>query len=307
MPKVTPPASLDYIAYEGKRGRVWVPEGKTGSVAIYDVSGGTFTRVEGFKTAEREVHGTKRAMGPSAVAIGDGVAYIGDRADGEVCVVDTGTAKLGKCTKLASPSDGVAYVAAAKEVWVTTPRQNAIVVFDASKPASLVPKATVKLEGAPEGYASDDTRGLFFTNLEDKDRTVALDVKTHKPKATWDPGCGGDGPRGIAADAARGFVYVACTDHIVVLDASHDGAVLGKLDTGAGVDNIDWLDARHLLYVAAAKAAKLTIVQIDDHGQPTVVATGDTNQGARNAVVDPKGNAYVADALDASILIFPAP
>ena len=27
-------------------------------------------------------------MGPSAVAIGDGVAYVGDRATGEVCAVD---------------------------------------------------------------------------------------------------------------------------------------------------------------------------------------------------------------------------
>jgi DNA-binding beta-propeller fold protein YncE len=307
LPKVTPPASLDYLAYDAKNDRVWVPEGKTGSVAIYDVVAGTFSRVEGFKTAEREVRGTKRAMGPSAVAIGDGVAYIGDRADGEVCAVDLGAPKLGKCSKLAAPSDGVAYVAAAKEVWVTTPKQDAIVVLDASKPATLAPKTTVKLEGAPEGYASDDTRGLFFTNLEDKDKTIVIDVKTHKPKATWSPGCGSDGPRGIAADAARGFVYVACTDHVVVLDASHDGAVLAKLDTGAGVDNIEWFAARRLLYVAAGKDAKLTVAQIDDHGQPAVVATGETNQGARNAVVDAHGNAYVADALDAAILVFRAP
>ncbi len=310
LPGVTAPASLDYIAYEPQPGRIWVPEGRTGGVAVLDLASGTFARVDGFHTAEREVRGKKRAMGPSAVAIGDGFAYIGDRANGqtgEVCSVDTKAMKVAQCLKLASTSDGVAYVASAKEVWVTTPRESTLTVLDASKPGALALKTTIKLDGAPEGYASDEAHGLFFTNLEDKDRTVAIDIKSHKPKATWTPGCGSDGPRGIAADSARRFVFVACTDHIVVLDAAHDGATLGKLDTGAGVDNIDWQDARQLLYVAAGKAARLTVARVDDHGQPSVVAMGASAEGARNGVADANGNAYVADALNARLLVFSAP
>jgi DNA-binding beta-propeller fold protein YncE len=302
LPGVNAPASLDYIAYEPKRGRVWVPEGKTGSAFVFDIAGGTFARVDGFKTAELEVHGKKRMMGPSAVSIGDGVAYIGDRATGEVCPVDTSTLKAGKCAKLSSPSDGVAYVAAAKEVWVTTPRESTLTILDAAKPGALAHKTTIKLDGAPEGYAADEAHGLFFTNLEDKDKTVAIDIASHKPKAAWSPGCGSEGPRGIAADPSRRFVYVACTDHIVVLDAAHDGAVLGKLDTGAGVDNIDWLESKHLLYVAAGKAARLTLVRIDDQGHPSVFASGPTTEGARNAVADANGNAYLTDALNARLL-----
>jgi DNA-binding beta-propeller fold protein YncE len=307
LPGVTAPASLDYIAYEPLRGRIWVPEGKSGSALVFDIAGGTFARVDGFKTAEREVHGKKRMMGPSAVSIGDSVAYIGDRATGEVCPVELMTLKAGKCLKLSSPGDGVAYVAAAKEVWVTTPKESTLTILDAAKPALLKPKTTIKLDGAPEGYATDEAHGLFFTNLEDKDRTVAVDIATHKPKATWSPGCGSEGPRGITVDPEKSFVFVACTDHIVVLDGAHDGAVLGKLDTGAGVDNIDWLDSKHLLYVAAGKAARLTLVHVDDQGHATVFASGATTEGARNAVADTSGNAYLTDAVNARLLTVAAP
>jgi DNA-binding beta-propeller fold protein YncE len=271
---------------------------------VVDVANGTFTRVDGFKTGQREWKGKKRTSGPSAVAIGDGFAYVGDRASSEVCAVDAATIKLGKCLKVPGGTDGVAYIPAAKEVWVTTPGAQSIVVLDASKPDSLKTKTSIQFDGDPEGFAFDSARGLFFTNLEDKNRTVAVDVKTHRPKATWKLDCSAEGPRGVAADVGRGFVYVACTDRVLVLDGGHDGAKLATLETGAGVDNIDWLEPQRLLYAAAGKGAKLTIARIDDKGQPTVVASGASTEGARNGVADASGNAYVADAAGAQLLVF---
>ncbi|HEX3344043.1 MAG TPA: hypothetical protein VHS09_05690 [Polyangiaceae bacterium] len=305
LPGVTAPASLDYLVYDGAHARVWVPVGNTGSADVYDIAAGTFARVDGFKTAEREYKGKTRTMGPSAVAIGDGFAYVGDRATGEVCPVDEAKLTLGKCLKLPSPGDGVEYVPSAKEVWVTTPRAQTITVLDASRPDALKLKTAIKLDGSPEGYAVDATRGLFLTNLEDKNKTVLVDVKTHKPKATWSLDCGSDGPRGIATDAEHGFVFVACTDHLLVLDGANGGAKLATLDTGAGVDNIAWLAPQRLLYAAAGKAAKLTVARIDDKGQPTVVATGASTEGARNGVADASGNAYLADPLNGRLLVFP--
>src|SRR5262249_40950836 len=119
LPGATAPVSLDYIAYEPAHARVWVPVGDTGSVDVYDVAAGPVAAGDGFKTGEREVGGKKRATGPSAVSIGDGFAYVGNRATSEVCAVDLNTLKLGKCLKVPGGTDGVAYVRAAKEVWVT--------------------------------------------------------------------------------------------------------------------------------------------------------------------------------------------
>ena len=279
--------------------------GNTGSVDVYDTATGSFTRVDGFRTAEREYKGKMRTAGPSAVAIGDGFAYVGNRATSEVCAVDAARLSLGRCVTLPSPVDGVAYVASAKEVWVTTPRSQTIAVLDASHPDTPKLKTSVKLEGAPEGYASDPKLGLFFTNLEDKNRTVVIDVKSHKPRTTWTIDCGNDGPRGVAEDAEHGFVFIACTDHVLVLDGAHDGARIATVETGAGVDNIDWLGPQRLLFAAAGRAAKLTVARIDDRGQPTVVSTRATVEGARNGVADASGNAYVADPVNARLLVIP--
>ena len=157
----------------------------------------------------------------------------------------------------------------------------------------------------PEGYAVDDVRGLFFTNLEDKGSTLVIDVKAHAVKATWTASCGKDGPRGLAFDSKRNFLVVACTDHVQVLDAGHDGALLGRLATGAGVDNVDLVDGT--LYVAAGKAAKLTVATLDDAGSLRVIATADTAPGVRNAVADTSGNVYAGDSLGSRLLVFAAP
>jgi DNA-binding beta-propeller fold protein YncE len=275
---------------------------------VFDIKAASFVRIDGFKTVQREMKGKTRTMGPSAVAIGDGAAYIGNRATSEVCPIDTGSLKVGTCVTLASGTDGVAYVPTAKEVWVTTPHDQSIVVLDAAEPLALKVKTTVHLDGAPEGYAVDSTRGLFYTNLEDKNRTVAIDIAKHSAASSWTVACGEQGPRGVAVDAdERGLVFVACTDRVLVLDGLHAGALLGMVESGAGVDNIDWLPSRHLLYVAAGKAATVTVARVDHSGRASPVASGASVEGARNGVVDDGGNVYVADPAGARLLVFSAP
>jgi hypothetical protein len=306
LPGATPPASMDYIVCDRARSRVWVPVGSTGSVDVLDVAKGTFTRIDGFKSAEREMRGAKRTIGPSSADVGGGHVFVGNRASSEVCPIDATTLVPGPCLGLSASPDGVAYVSPVKEVWVTTPREQSITVLDASSPDALKVKTTVKLDGAPEGYAVDEARGLFFTNLEDKGSTLVIDVRTHAVKATYDPGCGADGPRGLVFDASHDLLVVACTDHLQSLDAAHDGAPLGKLDTGAGVDNLDFLDGRHLVFAAAGKAARLTVARIDDKGHLSIVTSHNTAPGARNAVADADGNAYVPDSQGARLLVVPA-
>lgn len=304
LPGVTAHAAVDFIAYEPGRERVWVPVGNTGSADVFDIATRAFTRVDGFANKETEVQGSKRTMGPSSIAVGDGFVYVGNRATHEVCPVSAVTLTIGKCRELPSAPDAVAYVASAKEVWVTTPKDQTIVVLDVSKPDLLVTKATITLDGAPECYAVDASNRLFFTNLEDKNKTVVIDVPTHKATATWNLDCSSEGPRGIAVDDRRGFVYVACTDHVLVLDRAKNGSRVGHLDTGAGVDDIDWLQSQQRLYVAAGKSATLTVAYVNDGGQPVVVARGPTSDGARNAVVDAAGNVYVVDRGNARLLVF---
>ncbi|HEY3451903.1 MAG TPA: hypothetical protein VGK67_36430 [Myxococcales bacterium] len=307
LPGANGPLSLDYLACDRASGRLWIPAAGTGSVDVLETATGALKRIEGFATQEREIHGATRRMGPSSATLGAGFVYAGNRADSSVCAIDVATLQRGACVTLASSPDGLQYVAATKEVWATTPRAKSITVLDASDPAKLVAKAEVPLDGEPEGYAVDEAKGLFFTNLEDKDRTLVIDVKTRKVLSDWPAGCGAEGPRGIALERARGWAFVACTDAVEVLDLAHAGTRLSRLDTGAGVDNIDYLESRRLLYVAAGKAARLTVAQVGDDGSLRPVVSVPTSAGARTVVVDASGASYLVDPAQGRVLRVASP
>lgn len=295
---------MDYIAFDAKTGFVWVPAGNTGSVDVIDTATDKVTQLAGWKTQEMERRGRKRTVGPSSAAVGDGVVYVGNRGDFTVCAVDAKTLAKGACSDaMDSMPDGLAYVAQTHEVWVTTPRDKSIRILDAK---TLKAKAKVGFEGEPEGFAVDAKRKRFYTNLEDKDKTLAIDLATRKTVATWAPECGEDGPKGLALDEAKGFLFVACPAGAEVVDAGHDGKILSKVDAGAGVDNLDYSTERHTLYVGAAGAAKLTVATVDDKGKLSTVAQVPTKTGARNGVVTGKGVVYLADS-PASALIEATP
>jgi DNA-binding beta-propeller fold protein YncE len=302
LPGARGPVSLDYLFYEPARSRVWIPAGGTGSVAVFDIAAQSFTLVTGFATAEREARGKKRMLGPSSGAVGDGYAYVGDRASNEVCAVDLLTLRKGACSTLAAPPDGVVYVAPTHEVWVTAPSIKTLFVFAASAGGALEQTGSIVLPGEPEGYAVDTLHGRFLTNLEDANRTLSLDLATKQVKDAWSATCNEDGPRGIAVDSARQVAFVACTDHVQTLDLAHGGAALGRLECGPGLDNIEYDPSTHLLYAASGKASRLTVARAEADGKLTSTANCETVAGGRNAVVDMKGNVYIADAQGARLL-----
>ena len=282
---------MDYIGYDPHNGLIWVPAGNTGAVDVIDVKTGDVKQIADFPTAEMGNANRKRIVGPSSVTIAKDVAYIGDRADSSVCAINSRTLARGACHKLDSMPDGLAYVAQTSEVWVTTPRDKTIRILDAT---TLDEKGKLTFEGNPEGFAVDAKRGRFYTNMEDKDLTLAIDLKSHKTIATWKPACGEEGPHGLRIDESAGYLFVACSAKTEVLDAAHKGAVLSSVDTGDGVDDIDYSPATKLLYVGSPKAGQLTIARVDGQGKLSVVAKVPTHEGARNGVVTKDGSVYLA-------------
>jgi DNA-binding beta-propeller fold protein YncE len=283
--------TMDYIAYDPKTGYVWVPAINVGSVDVVDTSNGHVREIPGFATKELEVKGRKRAQGPSGVSIGDGVVYIGDRADSSVCAIDEKTLARKTCGHIDSTPDGVVYVAPTKEVWVTAPGDNSVRILDSQ---TLNQKEKLTFEGRPEGYAVDSKRGRLYMNYEDKDLTTAIDLKTHKTVAKWQSSCGEDGPHGLSVDQDSGHLFVACSTRAEVLDAAHNGEKLSSIDTGDGVDDLHYSPTTHMLYVGAAKDSRLTVARVDANGKLTQVAVAPTHEGARNGVVTQDGTVYLA-------------
>jgi DNA-binding beta-propeller fold protein YncE len=292
---------MDYLAYDASTGRLWVPAGNTGKVAVVETATREIHAVDGFVTAPRG----NRIIGPSSASVGKGTVYVGNRGDSSICAIDAKALRHKACTKLESMPDGVVYVATTQEVWVTAPRDKALIILDAAGATPTV-KEKIPLEGQPEGYAVDVGRGLFYTNLEDKNLTLVIDVRTRKIKSQFQPKCGEAGPRGIALDEKSQQLFVACTDRVSVLSTSN-GALLSQVETGAGVDNPDYLPSRRLLYIASGKTAALTIFHVTAKGSLEQVATAETSPGCRVVAVDGKGNAFLPDSAKGRLLVVKSP
>jgi len=311
LPGATGAVALDYFAYDRATGKLWVPASNTGSVDVIDEATDAISQVTGFPTGEIERRGRKITLGPTAASVGDGVVYIGNRGNGTLCVIDAKTFARGECVPVsvdrAVTPDGVVYVAATRELWVTLrPKESgnaaakSIQVFDASSPQHLKPKANISLENLAEGYAVDNQRGIFYTNIEEVGKTVAIDVHSHKVVATWNPGS--SDLQGLALDTARRLLFVACSDHVVSIDVGHDGKVLDSITTGPGLDNIDYSADGKLLYAAASQAASLTVAEVDDRGKFHLRATVPTVKGARGVVAGKDETAYLIDPAEGRIL-----
>ncbi|HEY2471411.1 MAG TPA: hypothetical protein VGI45_26715 [Terracidiphilus sp.] len=283
--------TMDYIAYNAKTGYVWVPAINIGSVYVVDTSNDSVREITGFATKELEVQGRKRRQGPSGVSIGDGVVYIGDRADSSVCAIDERTLARKNCGHIDSTPDGVVYIGPTREVWVTAPRDNSVRILDSQ---TLSQKEKLTFEGRPEGYAVDAKRGRLYMNYEDKDLTTAIDLKTHKTVARWQSSCGEDGPHGLSLDQDAGYLFVACSTRAEVLECGPQRGQLSSINTGDGVDDLNYSPATHMLYVGAAMDARLTVAKADKSGKLSQVTAASTHEGARNGVVTKDGTVYLA-------------
>jgi DNA-binding beta-propeller fold protein YncE len=317
LPGASGVVRLDYFAYDRSTGKLWVPASNTASIDVIDENSDVVLQVTGFKTGEVELRGRKVTLGPTSVSIGDGVVYIGSRGDSSLCIIDAHSLQRGECLEAAPVSsgpaaapDGVVYVAAARELWITTgapplgisSADKSLQIFDASDPRHLKRKTKIPLDGSAEGYAVDNQRGLFYTNLEETGQTIAIDVRSHKVIATWDPGS--RELQGLALDSPRNFLFVACGDHVVSIDAGHGGKVLDSVTTGPGLDNIDYSSDRKVLYAAASQVASLTVAEVDDNGKFHLKATVPTVKGARGVVAGKGETAYLIDPAQGRILKF---
>jgi len=295
---------MDYIAFHAATDALWVPAGNTGAVDVIDRATGSIRQIPGFATKEVTVRERKRILGPSSVTFGDRMAFVGNRGDSSICAFNAKTLAKERCQVLDSMPDGLAYVSATKEVWVTTPRDKSVRILDA---ATLHEKAKLTFDGNPEGFAVDGKRHRFYTNLEDKDLTLAIDLSTHKTVATWKPACGEDGPHGLRVDEPAGHLFVACSTRVEVLNVGRDGAVLSSIDTGDGVDDLDYAPATHRVYVGAARAGKLTIARDDAAGHLSLVASVPTPSGARNPAVASNGTVYLTHSSGGDIVVVAPP
>ncbi len=283
---------FDDIGYFPQLGKVSIPAGQTGKLLLINPASGAITAT--YQVTNTAV-ARARGEGTSSATYGDGYIFASDHGQPGVAVLDARDGTVLERVKLASGPDYVRYLESRHELWITEPRAQQIQVFSVSRGPKPVVTANsiIPVAGGPESLVFDPDLKRAYTNLW-KAKTVVIDTITHKPVGEWNDSC--MGPRGLALDAAKGFLFVGCTEgKVAVLDVNHGGKVLDTAPSGAGIDIISYNPKSGHLYVPGARSASMTIFKVSPSGALHALAVYRTAKGAHCVTDDGKGNVFVCD------------
>jgi hypothetical protein len=259
---------FDDLMYSPSLHRVLVPAGRTGNLDLIDPDTLRVKSISGFSAAASFAGG--HGQGTTSADSNRDVLFASDRGRIELIAVEAGTGKVLHKVKVAATPDYVRWVAANQEVWVTEPGKKQIEVFGWSN-NRFKRVLVIAIPGGPESLIIDAKRKRAYTHTWNG-QTIAIDVDTYKPAATWQNGC--KGSRGIALDQVNGFLFVGCEEgKATVLDVVHDGKQLGDIATGTGVDIISYNPSLLHLYVPSGDDGKLDIISVDGQGALTLTSS----------------------------------
>lgn len=291
---------FDDIGYAAPLNRITIPAGATGNLVLIDPVTDALTVIHGVSVPP--ANSTEHREGTSSAMYAEGYLFASDHDPAEVVIINPHTHKIVGRTPLAGGPDYVRYVARTHEIWVTEPDKQQIQVFKLSVTAKpvLTPETVIHIDGGPESLEIDNARNRAYSNLW-KDKTVEMELSTHKVLAEWPNGC--KGSRGLALDEAHDHLFVACTEGAVaVLAPAEHGKVLASAPAGAGIDIIAYSPALHHLYVPGARAATLTIFDVSASGALEALAVYKTAERAHCVTDDNHGHVFVCDPRGGAIL-----
>ena len=179
--------------------------------------------------------------------------------------------------------DAVVYEPRHGEVYVFNHSGNSVTVIN-SKTATV--SATIPLGGTPEFAAVDQAAGRVYCNIEDKSEVAVIDVDKHEVVARWSLSPG-EGPSGIALDAAHHRLFSSCHNKMMVMLDTKSGKVVGSVPIGSGVDGCAFDDATQLAFASCGDGTT-TIAREQAPDKLTILQTLKTARGARTMALDPE-------------------
>ncbi len=296
---------FDDLRFSAELHKIIVPAGRTGRVDLVDPETRAIDEIAGFSSSRGAGRGHDEST--TSADSGQGLIFASDRTQRALVVADPSTKRIVAQVKLGGGPDYVRWVGATHEVWVTEPGKKVIETFrvEGTAPPKLTRTGTIDVPDGPEALEIDFDRHRAYTNTW-HDSTIAIDVDSRSIVGRWGNGCAGS--RGLAIDARRSFVFVGCDEgKAVLLDADHDGKVVGRAPAGDGVDVIAYGGKLSHLYVPGGDAADLSVIGVSSDGALEVLGTIPTARDAHCVTADDLGNVYVCDPAHGRLLTFRDP
>lgn len=209
-----------------------------------------------------------------------GRGFSSNGKENKVSVVDLKTLTTSSKVDTGESPDAMAYDSKHGELYVFNHKGSSATVIDA-KTTKIV--STVTLAGSPEFGVIDAVAGRVYVNIEDKNEVEAIDTTTHKVVAHW-PLAPGEGPTGIAFDAAHHRLFATCEKLMVMLDTT-SGKVVGSVPTAAGADGCAFDPVTQLAFASCGEGVT-TIAKEETPEKLTVIQNLKTERGARTIALD---------------------
>jgi hypothetical protein len=241
-------------------------------------------------------------VGPTSVEEAKSRLWVTDRTTRTLVSVDPERRSIVRSTALAREPDYVRFVPSTRELWITEPDGDQIEIFGLGDDGAPLASGSISVKNGPESLVVDPLRGRAYTHRWERS-TVAIDVKTRALVAEWPNGC--EASRGIALDAAHGWLFAACREGAVsVLDVEHDGRILSTLRQGAGFDVMGYSEKLGHLYLAGGSCACWIIVGVGRGGKLSLLERGKAPASTHCATSDDSGHFWLCDPQGGRLLRF---
>ena len=208
-----------------------------------------------------------------------GKGYTSNGRLNNVTVFDLNTNEiLGQIAAGTNP-DAIMYEPFTKTIITCNGRSNDLSIIDVAKQQVI---ATIPLGGKPETAVSDNA-GKLYINIEDKNEIAVVDLTTNSVINRWSL-APGEGPSGLAIDAATKRLFSTCDKLLIVMDAAN-GKIIAKLPIGDGTDGVAFDNTQKMIYSSNGEG-NITAIKETDNLHYSVSATIPTKKGARTIALD---------------------
>ena len=296
------PISFDDFTYDASTGRVIIPAGETGQVALVDPKNMNVQMIAGFS---QQVDPAAPIVGATAAAVAGGFLFGLDQGTKTIKTIDLSTNAVVGSTPLQTAAETIRYISATGELWVTEKDLNQIEIFSVStdNPPALQSSGNISVPNGPEALVVDDARGLAFTNRPQQSLTDVIQVMTHKVIGQWGNGC--SSARGMAVDKDEGYLFVVCGEgKLVVMDINNNGFQITSQNYGGELDFVAYNPRLHHVYLPSGASGIVAIFQLqtasaapapDFKPSLLLLGTADTAIKSKCVTADDFNNIWVCD------------
>jgi DNA-binding beta-propeller fold protein YncE len=263
--------SLDHLALDGKRDRLFVANKANNTLDIVDLKSGKLLKQV---PNQGGIQGIAYAADLDRVIVGLGNGGFCNFFDGQ-------DYKFLETKKFANDSDNVRYDPRTHLVYVAH-AENSLGVLDV-KTYEL--KTDIKLPGAAEGFQIEKNRPRLYVNIPSPSEVVVIDTDKHAILLRYKVEMAG-GQHPLALDEANHRIFLGCrkSPKIVIMD-TETGKEIAGIDIPGEIDDL-FLDAKNKrLYGSCGDGAIVVLKQTGDD-KYEVIEKIETPKGAKTSYFD---------------------